>query len=946
MRKVVVSIFFFFNVANFYGQDSITSKDAGEIRYRAELLINQYRDLLNIISNTQTDIKETKDLIVNSYGESKNRIFKDSAIFIEDDLNSSGRNFGATKELTVASYLNNLDIFYSKSDTPSISFTNLHVSPVKKGEYFYVKVYFTSYFGGKNSLNDGAYNSQERVAEVAVEKKGGKWTGAIMHIGFNAKNLDVATDTLNNIKLFASYIETSESLNDGTHNSSETKNKSVEETILDNERLKQVEEFKKEKKAYEQLIVKGDDYFKNGDYASASKTFSEAQELQPYELYPKLKLGQIRKQVEQASLSATELYNQFIKKAQLAEAERKYELAKQYYTNAFTQKPEEASKYADQLKSLNNKIRILSELSEKYISGLYKEAVKDYDAAIKKDNQNSDYFLGRGKCYDKLAEYSKALKDYTKSIELDNNNLEALQARANLYKRQNEFFKALTDYKFYLTVDKNNLDIYTEISDLHVLTNNMKAAVEDLDNALAINAKAAFIYHKKGLLFLDLNDLIASTKNFDIAIGLDSNATLSYYFRGEANVKMKKIADAALDFAIARKKGLDSFRIGNIERVAREYFERAQQYQFSRVTDSAILYVSNAILLHPYTDLYRFFRGEYYYSTNKFEKAIENYNQAIEIQSKNQSAHYKKAMAFYQLGEFKPALESFSIATKLNGQDYLAFKGLGDANFKLSRFSDAISAYETSITLIGNSKSKIDPIFFAGIYNQLGLSYNITENYSNALQNLKVAVKLNKDFAEAYFNRGFANYKSNSLNDAIDDLTKAISYEKRPLWNYTLGDVYAVKLEFANAAQAYTEAILRDSSNAFDDVFYKRGQCMYRLQQYESALPDYTYCQEQKVDVAKDFDVELGNIYLNVAKYDSAILVFNKQLLKDSLSVSALLGIGSSHFLKGNVDESLIWFEKLFQNKTFNYALIKKSKLLGGLRDNKKFKALTKKFNL
>jgi len=928
-----------------HSQDSLTAKDAGEINYRAELLVNELKDLLNTISNSQIGINETKELIVNSFSNSKNKIFYDSAALIEDDLNPLIRNSDGSKDLRIASYLNNLDLFYEKSDMPSIDFDNIKVSNIKRGEYLYVKVYYSSMFKGKNTLHDSLFGRNYRVAEIRVERKDRKWIGAIVHIGFYPAN-DIAIDTINDVKLSylapdtitggSFFMDTLEKSAGG---------KSFEEILKEREKQKQREAFNEEQKVYEQLLKRGDELFESGDYTAALKVFSDAKELRPYETDPKLKMAQVRKKVDQSAVSANELFNQYISKARVAESARKYELAKEHYMSAFTQKPEEAQKFTEHIRELNDKIRTLSELGEKFISGLYKEAIKDYDAAIKKNNSNSDYYLGRAKCYDKLNEYSKALKDYSRSIDLDNNNLEALQLRADLYKRNFEHYKALADYKLYLTVDKSNIEVYTEMSGLHVLTNNVKAAVEDLDNALRVNPKMSGLYHKKGLLLLRQDDMINSAENFSTAIQLDSNATLSYYYRGECKLFTGKIELAAIDFEMARTKRLDSTLIRNIEVYAEAFDQRAQNnFQVSNL-DSAVTLISYAILINPAMARYRFSRGEFHYFLQHYDEAIRNYDKAISLDARYKQAFYKRGIAYYNIVKLQEAIADFNAVVALDAMDAMSFKGLGDSYFRLADYTHAITNLESCLGILNSKKIKQEPVFLSGIFNQLGKSYSNTGDFEKAIANFKSAIKINKIFPEAYFNRGYAYYKSSALSTAIDDLSQALAYESHLLWNYTLACVYRDKEDYINAVVYFNNTINLDSLSELRNAYYERGHCNYQLQNYQVALPDYFKCAEWEIDsISAMFNTEAGNICLHTAKYDSSFLFFNKSLVKDPNDMYAIYGIASMFYLQNKLDESLAWFERLFRLKTFNPNAVKKDKLIAGIRDNKKYKALVKKY--
>jgi tetratricopeptide (TPR) repeat protein len=931
---------------NLQAQDSISVKDAGEISYRAELVINEYRDLLNIIANAQTEIKETKDLILNSYGSSKNRIFFDSSILIENDLDPSVRNSQSSKDLSVAAYLNNLDLFYSKSDTSTIHFSNIRVSNIKQGEYLYVKVYFTSEFRGKNTLSNGEYAENNRVAEIRISRQGTKWTGAIMNVGFYGGG-DIAADTTNDIKLSyaAADLNAAEASPSGNGVMTASYN-TVEESLKEKERQKQVAAFNQEKRAYDLLIEQGDQFFKANDFASASKAFSEAQELKPYEIYPKLKLAQIRKQAEQSALSSAELFNQFISKAQIAESARRYEQAKEFYMKAFSQKPEEAEKYREKLKVLNNKIRILSELSEKYITGLYKEAIKSYDAAIKKDNANSDYYLGRAKCYDKLGDNSRALKDYSKSIDLDNNNLEALQLRADLYKRQNDFFKAMTDYKMYLTVDKFNLDIYAELSDLHVLTNNVKAALEDLDNGLQVNNKAAFMYHKKGIIYHRSQSWPAAVENYTTSIQLDSSNVLNYYYRGECYLSTNRVESAAQDFEIARQRNLDSMRIRNIAAYAAGYSQRAATFHAGGRLDSAIKQISHAIMITPEHAPYRFARGEYFFDQKNFGDAINNYDKAIGLNPAYEEAFYKRGLAYFNQLNYSMANESFLKAIELYPNDFMALKGSGDSYFNMEQYAEAARMLESCLRVINATKARPGADLLAFVYNELGKSYNKTGNYAQGIENCRAALKQNRDYGEAYFNRGFGYYRSGDLSSAVEDMAKALTYANHVEWSHTLADVYKLKGEFPSAIVHYNNAIANDSVGLAGNAFYGRGYSFTQVQNWTAALPDYLKTIELELDSAQPgFSNELGRIYLQVAKYDSALLWFQKTIAKNAADQQALYGIASTYYLQNKMDDALTWFETLFKQGGFNFSSIKKDKLIAPIRDDKRFKALQKKYD-
>jgi tetratricopeptide (TPR) repeat protein len=143
----------------------------------------------------------------------------------------------------------------------------------------------------------------------------------------------------------------------------------------------------------------------------------------------------------------------YINQARIEENNRNYPVAMDLYSRAITLAPEKREFYEPRIKQLNITFQILADLQEKYNAGNYKAAIKGYTELLKKPelnsgNSNSDYYLGRAKCFDKMGQltksyneqieyYNNAVKDYTKSYEYDNDNMETNRCREDLYKRMN-----------------------------------------------------------------------------------------------------------------------------------------------------------------------------------------------------------------------------------------------------------------------------------------------------------------------------------------------------------------------------------------------------------------------------------------------------------------------------------------------------------------------------
>jgi tetratricopeptide (TPR) repeat protein len=926
---------------------NITVQDAAEISYRSELIIGEYRDLLNLISNTDADIRQTRDIIHNSFTGPKNWIFYHSTATLEDDITPTQHESQNAQEKKIDKYLYDFDLLYKKSDTPSVNFTILKVSNVKKRDYFYVKIFFSSRFGNKSAVADADYILNNRVAEVRAYKAGNKWQTQIVRIGFYN-----ASDTLTDDQYNAELLYTPETVQDSASHAQNDSvrisiyTSSLADELKEKERAKLRTEYKKSREAYNKLIEQGEKAFAINDYAAALKAFSDAAELSPDDLYPPIKINQIKKLVKQAQVSAEDLYKEYFEKAKAAEKARKYEVAKEYYRNALEKKPDDAS-IDEHIRILTAKLRVSIQLAEKYNAGLYKDAIKDYDKAIKQDDQNSDYFLGRGQCYEKIGDDTRALKDYSHAIDLDDNP-QALKTRAELYERQGKSVLALTDYAIYVTIDKTDEEIFFRMSSLHEsLNNNLKAAMEDIDKAMAINPQNHTAYYKKGLLLIRQKNIVDAIENFSTAIKADSTSPAAYFERGMCEAGLKKSQAAGDDFAKARTLGLDTLSQKSIDGLADEYYRRGQFDLNNGAIDSALPLINTSITFAPSNPTYRFKRGECFYNKKEFTPAISCYTEAIQIYQGYYDALYQRGRSRFNLGDYTHAIEDFQAAQKSNGQIPYTYKALADSYLKIKQYSEAISNYDLALQVLKSTRFPMEPQVLADLYNNKGKSCFESGDLRNAVECFKTAIRLDNSFAEAYFNRGLSFLTLSRLSEAQEDIVKALDYRaKEYAWHFTLGRTYQLENEYYKAANSYTNALNNDSTEQFALLpLYRRGFCYLLAGDYNAALHDYLQYRKAGRDTAiKSFNDELGLIFLKLNNSDSAYNLYSRSLSADSTDGSAQYGIGMLLIQKGQIDPALVWLDKAFSSTQIPYAIVKKEPLLDRIKNDKRFKKLLKKY--
>jgi tetratricopeptide (TPR) repeat protein len=561
------------------------------------------------------------------------------------------------------------------------------------------------------------------------------------------------------------------------------------------------------------------------------------------------------------TMDPAEKFNLYITQARLEEKRRNYQTAINLYSRAIDIAPEKGEIYRARIKELTASFRILADLEEKYRAGYYKVAVKEYTELLKKpglnaDYINSDYYLGRAKCFDKMGQstksyneqvryYHEALDDYGKSYEYDNDNMETIRCRADLYKRMNRNVEALTEYRIYLAKDPSNITVYEAMSDLHVQNGNLDQAIKDSDPALSQEGIdpvfKSKLYAGKGLLYVQKKDYSNAEEYFTRAIALDSNNAYAWYNRGMARIKMNQIQDAATDLVSANRKGLGSTDIMKIDSAAQIIFERGVYALGLGNYDSALLFIDAAITVNPTKSYYYYSRGECYFSKNDFNEAIKAYSLAIGLPTSYQGAYYKRGLANLQLGKATDAIADFNRTIQYNPQFYPAQKGIGDAYFAMNDYKKCASSLETCLEM-------------------------------------------------------------SSLREAR-------------------------------------------SSRTVSEIYNTIGKAYYRIKNYPKALDNYRkFLAFYPKEIPSSFNYEMGNIYLNTGKYDSAYSYLVRSYQSGPPNGYILYSMASCIYLRGNIDESLKWFERSFKTNAFEKSFVDQDTLLGSLQNDKRFKDLKNKY--
>ncbi len=133
----------------------------------------------------------------------------------------------------------------------------------------------------------------------------------------------------------------------------------------------------------------------------------------------------------------------------------------------------------------------------------------------------------------------------------------------------------------------------------------------------------------------------------------------------------------------------------------------------------------------------------------------------------------------------------------LKGSSAADLEHQGDLLRGQKRYLDAVDYYQAALA------QQVTPLR----YNKLGMAYLFLQQEREAKKAFDHALKLDKDCAEAWNNRGFVEQISRNYGKASKYYDKALALKPgAPTFHYNLASVYFARHKYQEAAQEYREA--------------------------------------------------------------------------------------------------------------------------------------------
>jgi tetratricopeptide (TPR) repeat protein len=369
---------------------------------------------------------------------------------------------------------------------------------------------------------------------------------------------------------------------------------------------------------------------------------------------------------------------------------KKYKLAIADYNALISLNPDYAGTYHD--RAIAHK-----ELGE------YDDAVRDLTKAIGMKHDAMDWprsaYEIRAHVYEAMEKYEDAVNDYSKALEVwekvfgelhkegfgSSIAYDILDRRAKDHRKLKQYPKAIDDYNTAISwVGKDfTYMVYANLGDTYIEMEKPAEAIKEYDKAIEVWLKSYMSEgdrkNKTDILsseyFLKKAGAYANLKEYDLAIESYNNAIDAVddfpAFKGKIYQEMGMLY---------RSLGINQEAIKVLSLAVKylplagenpivSYLELESAYSDIGDNKDSLRVCSEMIMFYPNADLVYLRRGYRYYETKDYNRAIIDYNKAIELKPTNGFAHYFRALTYIRLDQHKKAIEDLRIAARLGHKE-------------------------------------------------------------------------------------------------------------------------------------------------------------------------------------------------------------------------------------------------------------------------------------
>jgi len=311
-----------------------------------------------------------------------------------------------------------------------------------------------------------------------------------------------------------------------------------------------------------------------------------------------------------------------------------------------------------------------------------------------------------------------------------------------------------------------------------------------------------------------------------------------------------------------------------------------------------------------------FFSGLAYQEQQQYERAIEEFDKVIQIDSESINSYINIGRNLRHLNRTREALDAFLQALEIDGDNVSALHNLGNCYYLTGYFGESEAVFKNLLCLNPNDLSSR--------YN-LGLALQQQGKFEEAIGEYEEILKNSPKDTDALYNMALINIEQGELYDAEDLYKKILGILSRQknASKRKLSEVHLLMAKIAYKDNRHDEALntlkfalQQDRGNYL--VLTALGNHYYKSDNYEKAIYYFQQATADKRMADSEGFARLGDAFFAAKDYSSALPNYREAVKREvskhsPVFLKAMSKIGKILFGNGQVKEAKGVFEEILK---------------------------------
>ncbi|CAN5698673.1 tetratricopeptide repeat protein [soil metagenome] len=342
--------------------------------------------------------------------------------------------------------------------------------------------------------------------------------------------------------------------------------------------------------------------------------------------------------------------------AEILQKNGKFEEAATVYEQLLKDKPDRMDYYFDWASSL-------------IYANKLSEAIKVLDKVETQVGINKDVVMQKQRLYMQLGKTDKAITEVQKLIDSDPKDAQAYGMLAELYQNIGQKEKALEIYNKVLIIDPENPYIHLSLADYYRTNGDKDKSVEELKKAfsnkkLDIDTKIQILASYYALVDLHPEMKEQALEMSKLLIESNPEEPRAHAVYGDFLIQDKQYDNALAEYQLAKKLGAKEFSVAQ----QLMFLESQMQRWDSLITES-----EDVISNFPDQPMGYFFNGLANSQKKKYNDAVKSLNSGVKliVDNKNLEGQFYSSLgeAYNELKDYAKSDENYDKALELNSKD-------------------------------------------------------------------------------------------------------------------------------------------------------------------------------------------------------------------------------------------------------------------------------------